>query len=407
MELTNPIALWGLSALAIPVAIHLLSLKEGQVIRIGSLRHLTETNSRQFRGIRLNEYLLLLLRMLLILWLVFFISGLHSNTSTLQKTKWVVLEKGLENDKDFMPLIDSLQRDHYEAHYLAKNFPLVSTGAAYPPNNYWMLIEELKERSLYDVVIIASNRMNSFRGQRIPLPDNMRWIAKPTTSHEFIVSARQTSKDSVWVRTGKSDAEGTFFETLYKSPNQIQAIHSDTLSVIIANTSKFERDGQIMRAALRTLDVSLPHHFHIKTIRTEQFNEKDTADWLIWLSDESYPAAWNGNAIYLHRMSVKTILTQSTDKLWMLTHELNEEVAVKENLTMALAAILFPSPQENKKAAEEDKRMFPEEWLNSYDDAGSVPEKIIGHNTHWDQLWFVFILVTLVTERIVAFKRNQ
>lgn len=49
MQLTQSVWLWGLMALALPIAIHLLSRKEGRVVPVGSLRHLRETTSQQFR----------------------------------------------------------------------------------------------------------------------------------------------------------------------------------------------------------------------------------------------------------------------------------------------------------------------------------------------------------------------
>ena len=64
MQSAQPIMLWALAGLSIPIAIHLLSRKEGKVIYLGSLRHLRETSTQQFRGIKLNEILLLVLRSL-------------------------------------------------------------------------------------------------------------------------------------------------------------------------------------------------------------------------------------------------------------------------------------------------------------------------------------------------------
>ena len=104
MHFTNPLFLWALSGLAIPLGIHLLSKKEGKVIRMGSLRHLQETSTQQFRGIRLNEILLLVLRCLLIILFVFILSGLQLNS--LKKTKWVVMENGLPRTSSM--IIDSL-----------------------------------------------------------------------------------------------------------------------------------------------------------------------------------------------------------------------------------------------------------------------------------------------------------
>src|SRR6187401_594471 len=100
MLFANPIWLWALAGLLIPIGIHLLSRKEGQVIRIGSLRHLQETNTQQFKGIRLNEIVLLILRCTLIILFVLLMSGLSFERVNKSEAKWVVIEKGLENIRE-------------------------------------------------------------------------------------------------------------------------------------------------------------------------------------------------------------------------------------------------------------------------------------------------------------------
>ena len=107
MQLANPIWLWGLSGMLIPIGIHLLSRKEGRVIRIGSVRHLEDTISKQFKSIRLNEFILLGLRCLLIIILVLFLAGLDLNI-TGKNGKWLLIEGGLDKDNEFSSLIDSL-----------------------------------------------------------------------------------------------------------------------------------------------------------------------------------------------------------------------------------------------------------------------------------------------------------
>ena len=122
MELVNPIWLWGLSGLLIPIGIHLLSRREGKIIKIGSIRHLEETNSKQFKSIRLNELVLLLLRCLIITILVLFLSGFHFQT--LEKSgKWLMVESGLERDDQLSVLIDSLKRNGFEIKRLTRGFP--------------------------------------------------------------------------------------------------------------------------------------------------------------------------------------------------------------------------------------------------------------------------------------------
>jgi hypothetical protein len=50
IQFAQPIFLWALTALAVPIGIHLLSRKEGKVVKMGSLRHLRETSTQQFKG---------------------------------------------------------------------------------------------------------------------------------------------------------------------------------------------------------------------------------------------------------------------------------------------------------------------------------------------------------------------
>src|SRR6478735_938581 len=124
MLLTNPIWLWALSGLSIPIGIHLLSRKEGKVIRIGSLRHLQETNTQQFKGIRLNEIVLLLLRCTLIILFVLLMCGLSFERYSESEAKWVLIEKGLENEREVQIQLDTFQSQGYELRWLAEGFPL-------------------------------------------------------------------------------------------------------------------------------------------------------------------------------------------------------------------------------------------------------------------------------------------
>src|SRR5215510_3306616 len=99
MTLANPVYLWTLLGLAVPIAIHFLSRKEGKVIKLGSIRHVQETSTQQFKGIRLNEIFLLILRCFLIALLVLLVSGLQFNQAN---GRWILLEKGTEKNKNII-----------------------------------------------------------------------------------------------------------------------------------------------------------------------------------------------------------------------------------------------------------------------------------------------------------------
>ena len=194
MQFVNPIWLWGLTGLLIPIGIHLLSRREGKIIKIGSIRHLEETNSKQFKSIRLNEFLLLILRCLIITILVLFLSGF--NFKSLQESgKWLIVESGLEHDQQFSVLTDSLKRSGFEVKSLTSGFPDLSDNPSVIKKiNYWNLLDELKKKSLMQAVVLSYNYAEGFKGKRTSLPEKVKWISKNPAPIEFVLNAIRAFK---------------------------------------------------------------------------------------------------------------------------------------------------------------------------------------------------------------------
>ena len=61
MVFLNPLFLWTLLGLSIPIAIHFWSKKKVKTIKIGSTQLLKQLNPKQTSSIRLNQWFLLLL----------------------------------------------------------------------------------------------------------------------------------------------------------------------------------------------------------------------------------------------------------------------------------------------------------------------------------------------------------
>ncbi|NND11568.1 MAG: hypothetical protein HKN96_10170, partial [Flavobacteriaceae bacterium] len=99
MTFLYPSYLWALLGLIVPLAIHLWSKKEGKTIKIGSIKLLSEADSKQSRSIKLNEYWLLLLRMLSVALLVFILAepGFIKKTPTNPLT--YIVEPALLEDR--------------------------------------------------------------------------------------------------------------------------------------------------------------------------------------------------------------------------------------------------------------------------------------------------------------------
>ncbi|MBI5574266.1 MAG: VWA domain-containing protein [Elusimicrobia bacterium] len=71
MTFLNSIFLWGLTAVSIPIIIHLLSQKKPRIIYFSDLRFLELAASRSVKKFKIRQYLLLLIRCLLIIILTF------------------------------------------------------------------------------------------------------------------------------------------------------------------------------------------------------------------------------------------------------------------------------------------------------------------------------------------------
>ena len=74
MEFLQPILLWGLLGLSVPILIHLWNGKKGKLVAWAAMQWLQEQDNQSSKSIRIDQILILILRMLLILLLVFLLA---------------------------------------------------------------------------------------------------------------------------------------------------------------------------------------------------------------------------------------------------------------------------------------------------------------------------------------------
>jgi hypothetical protein len=311
MTFANPSYLWALTGVAIPLGIHLLSRKEGKVIRVGSIRHVEESNTSQFKSVRLNEILLLLLRMLLITLLALFMSGAQcSGPASTKKVAYV--ERGIN--------ADSLKG--YEVREL-------------PEGSYWSFVEDLN-RSQSETVVISYSKIENFTGQRVSLNDNIRWITAEPSSKEYEALAWRTG-DSVFVRNARSDQQVTSFSTSMKMPDSIRIIEPHTVSI--------KTDNEIVMAALDVLkkEYRLP----------------------IESGEDQSVSVVQRTGPLVERISRTEI---------QINKQLDQDIALSENLVIELFKVLYPELQKPEVKADErilpDEFMWPGNKVAAISSAG-------------------------------------
>jgi len=418
MQLINPIWLWGLTGLMIPVGIHLLSRREGKIIKIGSIRHLEETNSKQFKSIRLNELFLLILRCSIITIVVLFLSGFHFKS--FQKSgKWLVVETGLEHDPHFSPLTDSLKRTGFEIKSLTNGFPdLRDEPPTVKQTNYWDLLAELEKESLTQAVVLSYNYAEGFKGERRSLPENVKWISKNPAPIEFVSSAIRVSNDTLIVRAGYSNPNKTSFSTfasqVIPGQNEFTSGQSEsitieipkTISIQIVNEPAFSHDTKMIVAALQALDDKSPNNFRFETIPLDKFSYDKKSDWTIWLTDKTVHPT-DINCIYYQQKNSNALFEARSTSSWSLTQRLNEQIALEENLTIQLGLILTPENKYDQTARQKDKRVLDDKLI--WDTNSSPPQQLsqATQTASSEKFLVTLLILVLVFERWTAFKRSQ
>jgi hypothetical protein len=367
MTLLNPIWLWALGGLSIPVAIHLLSRKEGKTIRIGSIRFLTETATSKFSSIRLNEVALLAIRSLLIILIVLFLASLVlSTTNSNPSQKWVVIERGLENNEQLKTLLDSLQKNDYEVHSLSSGFPIPEDDTVNQPSDYYTLSEELSQKENVQAIVIASNSISGFKGKRISLPQNIIWLSYPVSSIQ--------------------DLEVDSLPPL------------DTVKITLAYDKDFQSDKKIMLAALK----ALPAKITVEEIEIKNLKSLDT-DWIIWLSTNNLHHT--GRSLRFSEDALGYLVVQESKNQFILTKRLTVENALEQHLAVQLMNMLF-NEQIAQEINKQDKRTISAElaW-STEDDVQSLKTLEAGQSA--DKILILLIAFVFITERFLAFYRKQ
>lgn len=371
MTFANPSYLWAFAALTIPLAIHLLSRKEGKIIRMGSLRHVEESNTSQFKSIRLNEVLLLLLRSIMITLLVFFLAGAQCTNPPGHDVSWLVIEDGIK--------IDSLGSTKYEVH-------------EFPKGNYWEVAEQLGKVP-HEVVVISYSKFERFNGERISLPKNVRWISAEQRPRQFAATAWQAG-DSVFVRNASSGALLTSYSTSLGVPDSIEIIKPQKITVSVLADDKNEAD--LLTAALNVLK---------KEYRLPIEISADSAGWIFWLQ-EAKPKFSGDQQVVLSTPGHGPLIERISSNVLHLNRKLDQDVALNENLVMALFKTLYPNLSAPPTSKEKDARTMPDELAWSESDQ-EISMASTPHFAGIEKYLILLFILSLTAERFVAIRRNQ
>ena len=226
--------------------------------------------------------------------------------------------------------------------------------------------------------------------------------------------------DSVLVRAGKSSPLQTSFTNSIESNSstrtgtEIQLETPDTISIAIYADREYEYDRKIITASLHAIERMIPLIFKITTSVPAPLDQDPQPDWIIWLS-KSGPEEGisNTNSLVLQEdpggsTRLLTHVKSGGDKQeWLITKRLNEETALREQLTLNLTSLLLKNDLAEARADSLNQTSQPEELLWSQDTRNTSAASLgADDDNKTEQFLLAAIMIVLMAERFVAFKRN-
>jgi len=281
MNLAYPIGLFALAALVIPLLIHLWSVKQGKIIKIGSISLLGENSTASSKSLKLTDLLLFILRCLILMLIALMLAqAYYQKTNVLVKnTGWILMDRNELQEVYSVnrKTIDSLLAKGFELRDFNlgfKQFTLKdstaqdrnSVGLSYPA-----LIKQLNKEipSGYSAYIFADQRLASFDGD-LPSP-NFKLFWRNVIKRDTVKTWSTTFLGKVY------EAKSTPHLTSYIAAN---SQNLPVVEVFIHNPKG--NDSKYIKAALYAISDFTKR-------KIEMASSRDNADVLFWLSDEPLP----------------------------------------------------------------------------------------------------------------------
>ncbi|MEM6523574.1 MAG: BatA domain-containing protein [Bacteroidota bacterium] len=427
MSFANPLYLWGFLGLIVPLAIHLWSKREGRIIQVGSVRNYPVSESKKSRSIRLNEVVLLCLRLLFITFLVLLLSGLKL-TREKARSSVTLIDPSVYNDPEYTIFIDSLVRTSEELRFFSKGFPLIKDASDAFNNtrvrfDYWDLISSTKSFGADSIHVFSKSLMSDFKGDKPDRTNTIAWTTLPDKSDKtHLVDAYMSSSGKIRCVVAYSSDLSFRSEILNASeipelqkqntPDGSQVKLGDgswiwvkehkVRNVSIFYDKGFENDALYLKAALQAVGTYLDIHVQVSSFLSEIDAELNEIN--IWLSDDSPSDLRSYLLKYSYDEFADNLIEKNKGTYW-LTQRLNREVVFDQDLVGSLIPLLYDLESVDKRLDSLDSRVLPVAQIQSvFNDNKEVNAT---ENAEVSNLLWVFVILFLTFERVLAFKRKQ
>jgi hypothetical protein len=417
MSFLNPIYLWALLGLLVPIAIHLWSKKEGKTIKVGSIELLRESESKQTSSIKPNELWLLLLRMLVISLVTLILAEPQLKLKSKNAAVTYLIEPSLLKLEKASSILNSID-DSGNIKLLMPNFPELTNinleNVTTKTPNYWQLAEEMQNIASDSIVVYTKALASGFKGMRPSIHKNIEWILIDTEESIEKLPIKATKIDTnVELLTMFSTDKNTSFEKILVKESDydvadLEIVTKNPVKILLFYEDVFTNDSRFLEASLSAASIHINRTFDItKTQETQDLNF-ESFDVVIWLAkNNQVPNGINKLLEYKSdNLSNSLIVESSTKNQFYLTTHLNTENSVENHLPEQLLNILDLNTGLNKVIQENDKRVFSKAELLPTFSAVKAKNKSSNYLSISKWLWLI-LGITLLGERFLASYRKQ
>jgi len=298
VNFSNPIWLWALLALVVPLLIHLINLGKPKAIPFGSLLWLPQKNTKLSRQIKFQKKWLWLIRSLLFMLIAALIAYPYYSQTIQQKNKHILLIQDGVQEKIIQQIEDTISLNQWNVKRLSyglENFNFKETNIPFDKAINPFSILQLLENETYkplSVKIVGNFNSTDLHGKIPDYSFPVNWILLPSNySDEYIVQIQREESSSYLV------TDETMHLTKIIEEQNIADIDSNNLVLNLKNKTglivydkKLKSLKESTFAALMALQAYHNLSFNIKESKADDLPaDFDNIDLLFWLSELTPP----------------------------------------------------------------------------------------------------------------------
>ena len=430
MLFQNPTYLWALLGLLIPLAIHLWSKREGKTIKVGSIKLLSEADSKRSSSIRLNEILLLLMRLAIVGLLAIILAEPTTNQPIKNAEVSYLVEPSLLANANIAKFIDSLQETATVYRFESGVAELENTNDPFEnirAIDYWKWMREAENLRADSIVIFSKGLISGLKGRRPSLNKPFEIILMSLDEKEEQLldvtlgetKARILTAESASMYTNVRAAEipvqklkvnqsrDSVLLSVSGEERRVKVNGHEPLRLSMLIDPKLKDQAGYVKAALNVVSKLTARNIEVTEIERSELANLTASHVLFWLSREPPPSSKAKVLSIREEDLADSLIEEGTkDGLYHITERLNSENIVAKDFVECLIDFLGLYSEAKNKMTKISQRIATKNDMTPNQskviEANIVPQSM--SVSKW--LWIVMIIL-MVVERLLANFRKQ